>query len=167
MMIAPDVVLQLLELMNCGAALLDGVGSVVGVNACAQRILSKDGASAVPLSAGGKGGAQMLRKLFGEGILGSSARIMVANESHSIAERPLIAQKVILGQDTHHGTGSARGRRREESRAGPNIRRSCADAPVFLRSHKCCSAALTRRWRPLARGAPQNRDRQDRCTTRS
>jgi DNA-binding CsgD family transcriptional regulator len=93
-----ETILWLFDEMNCGAALLDDYGSVIALNACAERILAKklNGDCACRNEPDWAG--KLLRRLFGKDFAGAGGGIIIANGANSGAVRPIVACKMMLSR---------------------------------------------------------------------
>ena len=90
-----DIILMLLNDMHYGAALIDNLGAVTGLNACADRILSKYAERQGCISTNPESATKLLRRLFGKEFADPRRGIMIANGAKS-RMRPLLACNVGL-----------------------------------------------------------------------
>ena len=92
-----ETILWMFDEMDCGAAVLDDLGSVLALNACAQRILAKHATPAgIDKRHGCDWAGKTLRRLFGKDLARSSRDIVVAGARQSTELRPLVGHKMPL-----------------------------------------------------------------------
>jgi DNA-binding CsgD family transcriptional regulator len=103
-MVCTETILWLLDEMRCGAAMLDGLGSVLAVNTSAERILKTHrmhgGHSSLTTD---DAVAKMLQGLLGKDLTRSVTGIATADGAGPASTRPLVLHKRPLDGLTDKG----------------------------------------------------------------
>jgi DNA-binding CsgD family transcriptional regulator len=92
-----EAALWVLDEMKCGALLLDDAGTVMAVNACAERTLARY-ATENAKTRSRNWSARTLRRMFGKAFATAEVCIAIANDVRSAHARPLVAYRVPLGE---------------------------------------------------------------------